>query len=297
MARIASLQDGLITTAQLHAGGVRGNQVTRWVRRGHLHRLHKGVYAVGHTAISVRAWRRAALLAVGRDATLCLWSAGSQLGLSKWAPEVVHVAVSSGRVHDRTGIQVHHMRSLQPGDVALVDGLRCTTAARTLVDLAARKECRNLRRLCEQAEFLGLLDAEAIAVLVRRMGDPPGAKRLRDILGVAMLGTSEAGSKSERRVLRALLSSAVERPVLQQEFRLPHAGRVFVDLCWQELALIVEVDGPQHELPLQKAKDEVRDADLTALGWKVMRVRTRDFDADPQAEIARVLGEMSLLRA
>ncbi|HMS72861.1 MAG TPA: type IV toxin-antitoxin system AbiEi family antitoxin domain-containing protein, partial [Baekduia sp.] len=96
VARIASLQDGIVTTMQLAAGGVSGNQVSRWVRRGHLHRIHRGVYAVGHVALSVRAWQRAALLAVGRDATLCLWSASSHLGLSKWAPDVVHVAVSTG---------------------------------------------------------------------------------------------------------------------------------------------------------------------------------------------------------
>ena len=280
---------------QLAAGGVSGNQVSRWVRRGHLHRIHRGVYAVGHVALSVRAWQRAALLAVGRDATLCLWSASSHLGLSKWAPDVVHVAVSTGRVHDRGGVMVHHMRSLREEDVAVVDGVRTTTASRTLMDLAARKECDNLRQLCEQAEFLGLLDVEATQALALRMGDPPGARRLREALGAAVLGTARAGSKSERRVLRALLMAAPLRPLLQQEFRLANAGRVFVDLWWPDHRLVVEVDGPQHELPLHKAKDEVRDADLAEIGVKVVRVKVRRFDSDPQAEVARVLRAMSVL--
>lgn len=297
VARLASAQGGLITVAQLRAIGVNDRTAASWVARGALHRVHRGVYAVGHTALTVNARRRAALLAVRPDAALCLWTAAAQLGLTRRVPEVVHVAVPSGRLLNRTGIRVHHMRSLRPADLTVVDGLPSTTAARTLVDLAARKDCTNLERLCEQAEFMGLLDVEAIEATIRRLGAPPGSRRLRSALGATSLGTSEAGSKTERRVLRALLRAGVERPVLQRRFELPRAGRVFVDLCWPDRRLIVEVDGPQHGLPLQKAKDDVRDADLQALGWRVLRVRTRDFDADAASQVARIASAVQVSAA
>ena len=297
VADIASTQDGLITAAQLRALGVTRSAMSRWHARGLLHRLHLGVYAVGHTALTVRAHQRAALLAIGRGGALCLWSSAMQLGIARRWPPVVHVAVSSGRVQSRQGIAVHHLRSLAPRDVTVVDGLRCTTAARTLVDLAGRPACHDLGPLCEQAEFLGLLDLPAIAELIERMGRPHGSRRLRETLAVTALGTAAAGSRLERRVLRALLDAGLPRPVLQQPFRLPGLGRIRVDFWWPAQRLVVEADGPHHDRPLQRTKDRARDVALAAQGIAVVRVRARDFDADPAAEIARIAGAVRVAPA
>ncbi len=292
VARIASTQDGLITTAQLRAATGSRHAPSDWAARGLVHRLHLGVYAVGHTALTVRAHRRAALLAIGRGAALSHWSASALLNMQRSEPDVVHVGVSSGRVVSRPGIVVHHLHSLRPGDVTVVDGVRCTTAARTLVDLAGKKECRNLKRLCEQTEFLGLLDLPAIAETIERMSYPHGSRVLRELLAITTLGTSKAGSKFERRVLKAILDAPLGDPVLQQPFDLPSIGRIYVDFYWPEHNLVVEADGPHHKLPLQRAKDIVRDEALAAIGVPVVRIPQEDFDADPRGQIARIASAM-----
>ena len=51
IARIASRQRGLIRGWQLNAIGLDNAAITRWVRAGKLHRVYRGVYAVGHDAL------------------------------------------------------------------------------------------------------------------------------------------------------------------------------------------------------------------------------------------------------
>jgi len=291
--RIATAQDGLITVAQLRQAGLIDQAITRRVQLGNLHRLHRGVYAVGHLALTPQAVQRAAVLAVSPHAPLCLWSAAFRLGIIRRPPMSEHVGVVRGRrVSARPGITVHHLRSLTDRDVVEIGGLRCTTAARTLVDLAARPACTDLRELCEQAEFLGLLDIAAVEAVIERMHSPHGSKRLRAILATAALGTTKAGSRLERRVLRAVLDAGITRPVLQKQI-----GRARVDFFWPQHQLVLEVDGPHHDRPLQRAKDQRRDAALAERGLVVLRIRAADFDADPEGELTRLAHAMRVSHA
>ena len=53
IAVIAGAQYGVITTLQLRALGFSSQTIARLTANGHLHRLHRGVYAVGHTALTL----------------------------------------------------------------------------------------------------------------------------------------------------------------------------------------------------------------------------------------------------
>ena len=50
----------MISNAQLHWAGLLPDAITRRVRSGRLHRLYRGVYAVGHTGILAKGagWQR-----------------------------------------------------------------------------------------------------------------------------------------------------------------------------------------------------------------------------------------------
>jgi very-short-patch-repair endonuclease len=61
IAHVAGPQHGLITTAQLRAAGLDDSGIARRVRAGRLHRIHRGVYAVGHAGLSQRGWWKAAI--------------------------------------------------------------------------------------------------------------------------------------------------------------------------------------------------------------------------------------------
>jgi Transcriptional regulator, AbiEi antitoxin len=62
---IAGKQHGVVSTRQLLAAGLSRSGVARRVREGRLHRIHRGVYAVGHRALSHEARWMAAVLACG----------------------------------------------------------------------------------------------------------------------------------------------------------------------------------------------------------------------------------------
>jgi hypothetical protein len=84
IAAIAALQHGLITFRQLLAAGLTDSAITKRVARGLLHRVHRGVYAVGVVALSREARWHAATLAAGEGAALGLLSAGTLHEISRF---------------------------------------------------------------------------------------------------------------------------------------------------------------------------------------------------------------------
>src|SRR5258706_16040131 len=77
VAEVAARQHGVVTTAQLRDLGLVSEAVTRRVRAGRLHRLYRGVYAVGHTNVSQHGRWLAAVLACGPGAVLSHRSAAA----------------------------------------------------------------------------------------------------------------------------------------------------------------------------------------------------------------------------
>lgn len=61
------------------------------------------------------------------------------------------------------GIVVHYVPELHPDDVDVIDGLRVTSASRTLIDLAEAADEQELREIWRRADGLGMIDAEALA--------------------------------------------------------------------------------------------------------------------------------------
>src|ERR1700761_893540 len=77
IAAIAGRQHGVVTVEQLAEAGIDKDGVAWRVRTGRLHRLHRGVYAVGHRSLSWRGRWLAAVLAVGDGAVLSHSSAAA----------------------------------------------------------------------------------------------------------------------------------------------------------------------------------------------------------------------------
>src|SRR3954454_1978164 len=85
IALIADRQHGVIARAQLLRIGVGADAIKHRVALGRLHRMHRGVYAVGHRALRHEAWWMAAVLAAGPGAVLSCRSAASRAQLRSMA--------------------------------------------------------------------------------------------------------------------------------------------------------------------------------------------------------------------
>jgi very-short-patch-repair endonuclease len=136
VSRIARRQHGVVRLDQLLWAGVSSKGVTRRVRAGHLHRLYRGVYAVGHTDLKAEGRWLAAVFACGPGAALSHASAAHLWKLSPTSPPTIHITVpgSNGRAK-RRGIRLHYSTTLAAGDVTKRRKIPVTTQARTLTDL------------------------------------------------------------------------------------------------------------------------------------------------------------------
>jgi hypothetical protein len=168
VAKLAATQRGLVTRPQLLAIGVPDSTIDLWARTGRLHRIHRGVYAVGHGSLDLDARRLAAVLASGSGAAISHRSSGELQGFL-WLDELtVHRAAihltRPGRSARRDGLIIHAAR-LGPADLTTHRGIPATTAARTLFDLAPSLTANALRRAFEEAEYLELLDRNRLSAL------------------------------------------------------------------------------------------------------------------------------------
>jgi hypothetical protein len=149
----------VITVSQLAAVGIARRGVGRRVDVGRLHRVHRGVYAVGHPGLSPEGRWIAAVLACGDTAVLSHGDAAVLWGLLRPLGGPVHVSVpTSSGVRQRRGIRLHRCTSLRPVHVTTRLGIRVTNPARTIDDLRGSVAPRIRRRARRQAEVFGLLE-------------------------------------------------------------------------------------------------------------------------------------------
>lgn len=282
LAALARGQHGVVSIRQLRWIGYSHSSVRRAVTSGRLHRLHHGVYAVGHTNLSLQGRCLAAVLASGPGALLSHYSAGWLLGLIPTRPVPLHVTTPIPRKR-RGSIRIHHSRTLTDADRALEEGVPVTSVARTALDLAAILRFRSLRRLVRRAEDLGVFDlADFRSVLTRNKGHR-GAPPLDRALGIyepPRLTRSEL----EREFLRLVEEAGLPRPVTAFVV----AGYE-LDIYWSELRFAVELDvyatHGAHEL---FEEDRRRDEDLKLAGVELIRVTGRRLEREPRQVIERV---------
>jgi very-short-patch-repair endonuclease len=282
LAALARRQHGVVSVRQLRRLGYSPSSVGRATVTGQLHRLHHGVYAVGHTNISLQGRCLAGVLASGPRALLSHYSAGWLLGLMPTRPVPVHVTTPIPRKR-RDSIRVHHSRTLIDADRALAQEIPVTSVARTALDLAAVLRFRSLRRLVRRSEELEVFDlADFRSVLARNRGHR-GAFHLERAIGIyepPRLTRSEL----ERELLRLLEQAGLSRP----STAFVVAGYE-LDLYWPELRFAVELDVyATHGGHESFEEDRRRDEDLKLAEVELTRVTGRRLEREPQQVVDRI---------
>jgi very-short-patch-repair endonuclease len=273
---IAVAQDGVISRRQLLDVGVSPAAIRWWERTGRLHRIHRGVYALGHPVLSLRARWIAALLACGPSSMLSHRSAAVVHGLIEDEQLVVDVTSTGGRGRLQ-GVRVHRGRR----EVARVDGLRVTSLGDTLRDLASVLTARQLERAVDQAHR----DGHPLAVQTRR--GTPGARALNALARRDARGHTVTRSELEERFLSIVRAAGLPEPELNA-----HVEGFEVDAVWRAQRLVVELDGARwHDQPGARRRDRRRDAALAIAGWRVIRYGWDDLSTAAE-ELTAVLATM-----
>lgn len=280
IAEIAGKQHGVVAIDQLRRCDLGRRAIEHRVAAGLLHRVHRGVYAVGHSALPPEARWMAAVLALGggpRQGGTVLehWGAAvsHRSALSLWnllpvrqAPADVIVAGYGGRAR-RDGIRVHRSLSLGPGDVTLHRGIPVTTPARTIADL---REAMSTRRR-------GAISSRELRKAIRQA----------NVIGLPI------GVRDARVRTRSDLEGGFLR--LCRRHRLPppevnvRIGPYLVDFLWRERRLVAETDSYlYHRGEVAFQDDHARDLELMRRGFEVLRISELQLDESP-AQVAEVL--------
>jgi very-short-patch-repair endonuclease len=269
---VATEQDGLIARAQLLALGLSVAAIDHRVRTRRLIVVHRGVYAVGHAALSRRARWRAGLMAAGETAVLSHTTAATAWQLILSMPAFVEVTVTRKGPRTRAGLVVHETR--RAPQVRLVDSLPVTAPLRTLADLGSHPQ---IERMCAEALVLKHVTQQELDAA--RILSPERAAPTR--------------SELERRFLALIREAGLPRPRVNEAI-----GGHLVDFAWLDERVIVETDGwAAHGHRAAFERDHARDADLAARGWIVVRFTWRQVCDAPTRVVAQVSQTLAARRS
>ena len=256
-----------------------------------MHRVHRGVYAVGHRAIGKHGELRAAVLACGEGAVISHGTAAALWELRDQRPALIDV--TGGRQAGRKidGIRCRRCRYPTPEEIEVRNGLPLTSPARTLVDSAGMLGTPSLRRMVERAAVLKLLDLAALDLAIHEAQRRRGLKSLRAILGAWQTedgSVPDLRSDFEALVLPRLLTMGLPRPACNKTLRL-EGERLMVDFLWEQQRVVVETDGAgTHATPVAFQRDRRRDQILVASGYRVVRATWNQMRDESDAVVHRI---------
>ena len=267
VARIAAAQHGVVSRRQLLEAGLSGEKIDARVRVGRLHRMHQGVYAVGHPGLSQNGRWMAAVLAgsqLGRSAYLSHRSAAELWGLLSPGRRLIDVTLAgAGGARRRSGIRIHRSPTLERTDTTHRYGIPVTTPKRTIEDLRRAKPSRGganaeqLRRAIRQAAVAGL-----------PADDAPETR----------------GTRSDLELLFLDICNGHRLPAPEVNVEV---GGIEVDFLWREQRAIVETDSWRyHRGRVAFDNDRERDLTLRELGFDVVRFTETQLEQEPDRAVS-----------
>jgi very-short-patch-repair endonuclease/predicted transcriptional regulator of viral defense system len=284
VAHLAERQHGVVARRQLEALKISASAVGRWSAEGRLHRIHRGVYAVGHPILTANGRRIAAVLAAGPGAALSHASAAALWEIRPSAAARIDVSVrTSGGRAKRPGLRIHRAPKLRTEEITEHQGIRVTTPARTLLDLAATLSRRALERALDEAAIKELYDLTSLDAIARAHTGERGAKALAATL------THEAGTTLTKSELEELMLA------ICREYDLPRprvngdVAGLEVDFVFAAERIAVEADSwSYHRTRRAFERDRERDAILARAGYRTLRFTHRQMTSDAAGVAAAI---------
>ncbi len=282
IAQLADAQHGVVARYQLAYLGLSKSAIDGRLASGYLRRLHRGVYAVGHTVLSAEGHYMAAVLAFGPGAVLAHRAAGAHWSVAPHAGTFIEVIPATPGRHSRPGLRVHSCR-LDPRDRTVHEGIPVTTVARTLIDLAEVVDLRRLTRAIERAEKLDLFDLRELDAARARARGHHGLAPLAQALAIH-LPDDHSRSDFERDFIDFCASHDLPPPRINAIVE-----GYEVDVSWPGSRLIIELDSwTHHRTRAAFEKDRIRDANLALAGYRVIRLTWRRLNEEPAKTAAQI---------
>lgn len=297
LAAVAARQGGPFSTAQALAAGYESREIARLVRSGDWTRLRRGVLVrstelpdddVGRAIVALRAIAlkaKSPVVASHRTAAM-IYQLAALKGIPEYL-EVVRPDAMRGRIE--AGVR-WRCGALPDTHVANIDGICCTSVARTVIDVARETDFREGLVLAESALNRGLTTVSELRTVHEFCADWSGARTSSRVVSFAS-PLSESPGESLSRIVFA--DGGLPEPLQQQEIydAAGFIGRV--DFLWKERHTIAEFDGRVKYLDSGDDKrtlyeEKRREDRLREAGYEVVRFSWSDILNRPAWVVAQI---------
>ncbi len=280
LAAQAQEQHGAIGASQLAALGATRSQIRTLLERGVLLRAAPRTFVVAGSPATVERTLHVGCLSLGADAVVSHEAAARLHGFDRCRLDAVEFTLPRRRRGVATPFVVHTTSSLPPLDRVRVHGLPCTSATRTILDLAhAGVSTVRLEAAIDSAVRSG---ASAPSVIARRLEGLRGRGRWGGPQVAALLPDSGGHSQLERAFLRLVRQAGLPRPRTQVVHRKGSRTFARVDFLFDAAGVVVEVSGRRgHASDAERARDAQRRNELLASGRRVYEFTRRDVEERP----------------
>lgn len=292
VARRAATRHGVISREEAFAAGMTEDAIEHRLRTGRWERMFLGVYRLAGSPPSWQQSLLSAALAGGPQAVASHRAAARLWRLPGFTADLVEITVPRSRQPRRRAEVVVHRVDLSRADVTTVGAIPATTAARTLLDIASVVSAEVVEIALDDGLRRGLF---SVARLTWRLDEEarsgrPGSKLMRQVVSERAPGARAPESPFETLLFRLLKAAGLPTPVVQYEVL--EGARVIarVDFAYPEIKLAIEADGFEHHAGrIRFESDRLRANELTARGWRIIRVTWAQMQRDPEA-VVRVIG-------
>ena len=221
----------------------------------------------------------AGLLDLGSGALVSHRAAAALFGFDGFAREVVEFTSSRSARGLSSPWIVHTTNRLDRLDRDRVGHFACTSASRTIVDLARVGGAVELERAIDSAVREGLTSPTFLRKRIRELRGPGR-------YGIPLLDTllvdSGGHTQLERAFLRLARHAGLPRPRCQHIYRRDGRTVARVDFSFEPSPVVVEVSGRLgHSSDAERAKDARRRNELQAMGFIVLEFTRADVFERP----------------
>lgn len=276
------------TLSVVHARSLRANRISpgRVAIRtslGTMAVMLPRTYAVGpschHPTFEMRCM--AGVLAGGALAGLDGAAAAHLLGV--WDRRVGSIDVTTRGRPPRGVIDPWHFHETAsglwvPDDSLDVGPIRLVSAVCMIARFACEATPWQVAFVIGRAVYLRLVTIDEVRAHAARQARRRGNGTLRAAIRLVDAGSAGTRCRTEDCYLTEFAATGIEAPLVNVRGAMG-MSRDEPDFVWLDRRVNVESDGGQHEEPVQAADDALRDQEAAERGFRVLRVRSRDFHA------------------
>ncbi|HHU09684.1 MAG TPA: hypothetical protein GXZ60_06680 [Intrasporangiaceae bacterium] len=289
-APIAAFHAGVAHRKDLRAVGITRADVRteveagRWTRRGR----HTVQIGTGELSDEAKLW--VAVWESGSGAVLDGVSALIAGGLTGFTMRVIDIAIPDrNRRHRLPGVRLHRRRQIGPMLTGGIPRVRLEEAALRGAQWAVSDR---------QAFLILCLAVQQQLVDPARLWEVRTTltpHRRRSLLLVALRDICDgAQALSELDFAALARARGLPEPSRQVVRHLPN-GRVYLDVRWDHLGLVVEIDGGHHVLALKPVDDAVRQNEVVLTGDTVLRIPVLGLRLQPDTFLDQVERGITML--